>query len=162
MQIERFAQRMIALMPQLALGFSRRVHRHVHHGLMRGRLTLPQLWAMEYLCQQDSVPMKEVADFLAISRPAATGLINRLFAQGLARRDTDRRDRRIVRVTITAQGRRIIHTVWDKKRKTLTEVFGQISPRDRAHYLATLERVIGILSQRPPARGRRHLAAQVR
>lgn len=135
-------------MPQLALGFSRRVHKHVHHDLMRGRLTLPQLWAMEYLCRHHSVPMNEVADFLTISRPAATGLITRLLAQGLARRETDRRDRRIVRVTITAKGRRIVQTVWDKKRKTLTEVFGRISPRDRAHYLATLERVVGILSKR--------------
>ena len=145
MVIEQFSRRLTELLPQLVRGFAR----HDHNHLTQGRITLPQLWAMEYLSRQGHAPMNEIARFLAISRPATTGLIERLIGQGLARRESDRRDRRIVRVTITAKGRRIVNNIWEQKRRTLTKVFRQISPGDRAQYLATLKQVVNILGQAP-------------
>ena len=147
MVIEQFSRRLTELLPQLVRGFAR----HDHNHLTQGRITLPQLWAMEYLSRHGGGPMNEIARFLAISRPATTGLIERLIGQGLARRESDRRDRRIVRVTITAKGRRIVNNIWEQKRRTLTKVFRQISPGDRAQYLATLKRVVHILGQAPKA-----------
>ena len=141
MEIERFGQRMITLLPQMIRGFARRESNY----LSRGKITLPQLWVLEHLSRQTDCPMNELAGFLRISRPAATGLIDRLIVQGLVSRKGDPRDRRIVRVNLTAKGRRILANIWEQKRRMLIDVFGQISPQDRAQYLATLERVVQIL-----------------
>ena len=147
MDIDRFSQRMTELLPQLIRGSARQEH----NSLTRGEITLPQLSAMECLARQGARPMNEIARELGISRPAATGLINRLIAQQLAKREHDTRDRRIVRVSVTPRGRRMVANIWAQKRRTLVRVFGQIAPHERAQSLKTLERVVAILSQ-PAAR----------
>ena len=151
-----FSQRLIHLMPQLIRGFARQEH----NSLSRGEITLPQLWALELLarypripsttCRQGVCPMHDLARSLNISRPAATGLIHRLIKQGLAVREHDRRDRRVVRVGITAKGRKILTEIWEQKRRAIAKVFGQLPGSDRARYLSTLERVVAILN-RPAA-----------
>lgn len=145
MDKERFGRRMVELLPKLIRGFARQESNY----LSRGKITLPQLWALEYLSRKgEGTPMSELARFLGTSRPAATGLTDRLIGQSLVRREHDRKDRRVVHVAITAKGRGIISHIWEQKRKTITRVFGQIPSSDRAQYLATLERVVHILGER--------------
>ena len=144
MDIEAFGRRLIDLLPQLIRGFARREH----NALSRGAITLPQLWALEYLARQGSgTPMNELARWMGVTRPAATGLIDRLIAQGLAQRRGDSQDRRVVRVAITGKGRRILLTIWEQKRRMIVEVFGRIAATDRVQYLTTLERVVSMLSE---------------
>ena len=143
--IERFGQRMIELLPQLTRGFAR----HESNYLSEGKITLPQFWALEYLSRHGNCPMNELARFLNVSKPAATGLIDRLISQQLVRREGDARDRRIIRIQITAKGMRIVENVWDQKRRMIMAVFGRIRPKDRTQYLSTLERVVQILSDKP-------------
>jgi len=140
---------MIELLPQLVRGFARQEH----NDLSRGKLTLPQLWALDLLARHArGSQMKELAQALGISRPTATGLIDRLIAQGLTRRAADPSDRRVVRVMLTAKGQRVLADIWEQKRRTLVRVFGQISPADRSQYLLTLERVVDILGRQPSLR----------
>ncbi|MDO8729798.1 MAG: MarR family transcriptional regulator [Candidatus Omnitrophota bacterium] len=142
MDIDRFGQRMIALLPQMLRGFARRESNY----LSRGKITLPQLGALEYLSARRESPMNELARHLGVTRPAATGLADRLIAQGLVSRQGDRSDRRVVRINLTPKGRRVLDNIWNQKRRMLQEVFGQLSPAARTQYLATLERVVEILS----------------
>ena len=142
MDLQLFAERMVELIPQLMRGMSR----HEHNSFTRGEITLPMLSAMECLMRHGPCPMHEIARFLDISRPGASGLINRLIAQQVARREHDVKDRRIVRVTLTPKGRKMLADIWGQKKKTLVSVFGQIAPAQRTQYLQTLEQVVGILS----------------
>ena len=143
--IERFGRRLIELLPQLTRGFAR----HESNYLSTGKITLPQLWALEYLSRHKNCPMNELARFLNVSKPAATGLIDRLISQQLVRREGDSQDRRIIRIQITAKGATIVKNIWDQKRRLIVAVFGRIHPKDRAQYLATLEQVVEILSRIP-------------
>ncbi len=144
MEIGRFGRKMIELLPQLIRGFSR----YESNYLSLGKITLPQLWVLEYLSRNEGLPMNKLASFLGVSRPAATGLADRLLLQGLVRREDDAKDRRVVRMHITAKGRRILDHIWDQKRRMITQVFGKISPKDRAQYLSTLEQVVKTLTEK--------------
>ena len=146
MDIQEFSRQMVELMPRCIRGFAR----HEHNYLSRGEITLPQFWALEYLSRQKGCLMNELADFLGISRPAATGLISRLIAQGLVRREDVVQDRRAVRVDITHKGKKIVAHILEQKRRTLIKVFSKISARDRAQHLMILKRVANILTQEPP------------
>ena len=143
MDIDRFGQRMIALLPRMLRGFARRESNY----LSRGKITLPQLGVLEYLSSRRESPMNELARHLGVTRPAATGLVDRLIVQGLVSRQGDRADRRVVRINLTPKGRRVLDNIWNQKRRMLQEVFGRLSPADRSQYLATLERVVEILSE---------------
>ncbi|MBI3332984.1 MAG: MarR family transcriptional regulator [Candidatus Omnitrophica bacterium] len=143
---QRFGERMVELLPRMIRGFARRESNY----LSRGKITLPQLWILEHLSRRGSCPMNELARFLGISRPAATGLVDRLIGQELVSRLSDPKDRRVVRVNLTPKGRRVQANIWEQKRKMLVEVFGKLSPKDRSHYLATLEKVVRLLSEKQP------------
>lgn len=143
MNINQFGERIVVLLPRMIRGFARRESNY----LSEGRITLPQLWVLEYLSRNKEAPMNQLARFLRISRPAATGLADRLIAQGLVSRQGDLRDRRVIRVALTAKGAKILSNIWNQKRRMLQEVFGQIPAADRARYLAILERVTKILGE---------------
>ncbi len=145
MDIEEFSKRMIELMPKCIRGFAH----HESNYLSRGEITLPQFWTLEYLSRQGGCLMSELADYLKISRPATTGLINRLIAQGLVRREDIERDRRVVKVSVTPKGKKIVSNIWEQKRRTLIKVFSQLSAHDRKQHLLILERVTRILAQQP-------------
>lgn len=132
---------MIELLPQLMRG----VTRYESNALSRGTITLPQLWAMECVSRRDGCSMHELARALNVSRPAATGLMDRLVANGLARRTGDALDRRVVRVAITAKGHHIVRDIWTQKRRAIAQVFGRLSAQDRTEYLRILERVVETL-----------------
>ncbi len=150
MELELFSRRMVELIPQMIRG----CFRQEHNSLTRGEITLPQLSVMECLARRQSLPMHEIAQQLDITRPAATGLINRLINQQLVAREHDMHDRRIVRVSITAKGRKMLSNIWNQKRRTLERVFAQITPAERAQYLKTLERVVDILMQQPSSKAK--------
>lgn len=145
MNIDQFGKQIVVLLPRMIRGFARRESNY----LSKGKITLPQLWVLEYLSRNQEAPMNQLAQFLRISRPAATGLADRLIAQGLVSRQGDLRDRRIVRVALTPKGARILSNIWDQKRRMLQEVFGQIPASDRDRYLAILEQVSKILGESP-------------
>ena len=135
---------MIELLPKLMRG----VTAHEHNYLSRGKITLPQLWVLEHLSRhKGGCPMNILARSLKISRPAATGLIDRLIAQGLVRRGGDKADRRVVQVAMTARGKTILSNIWEQKRKTILKVFGQISAQERGQYIAILGKVVAQLTQ---------------
>lgn len=48
--------------------------------------------------------MKDLADFLAITPPSATSLINSLVEDKMIKRTTDENDRRLVRIVLTKNG----------------------------------------------------------
>jgi len=58
--------------------------------------------------------MKEVADFLAVTPPSATSIINTLTEAELVNRLTEATDRRIVRIVITKKGEKSLEK-WQKK-----------------------------------------------
>lgn len=138
-----FAERMVALLPQMLRGFARRESNY----LSRGKISFPQMAVLEVLCREQGCPMNRLAQALGVTRPAATGLVDRLISQGLASRRGDPRDRRVIRVNVTSKGRRVFSNIWEQKRRMISEVFGRLPAEDRAHYLATLEKVVAILSK---------------
>jgi DNA-binding MarR family transcriptional regulator len=143
-RLETFAKRLVELLPQLIRGLAQRES----NLLSKGEITLPQLWALEYLSREGAVPMNRLARFLKISRPNATHLADRLIAQGLIRRIANPMDRRMVQLTLTPKGERALRTIWDQKRRMIEEIFGQLKEEERWRYLKTIERVVEILRQK--------------
>jgi DNA-binding MarR family transcriptional regulator len=137
MNIEKFAERVMELFPQILKGFVQ----YENNYLTRGKITLPQFWALDYLCRNAKCKMNNLAKHLRISPPATTGLIDRLIAQNLVTRRDDQRDRRIIWIELTSKGKGIINSIRKQKILALIKVFGKISPVDRNYYLNILEQV---------------------
>ncbi|MBF0489946.1 MAG: TolC family protein [Candidatus Omnitrophica bacterium] len=142
MDIKSFSKRMIELMPQCIRGF----HSYESNYLSSGKISLPQFWALEFLSRKGPTLMNEIASFLNVSRPAATGIIDKLIVEKLVSRHVGEDDRRSVKVEITLKGKKIVSSIWQQKRHGLEKVFSKISNQDRRQHLEILERVVKALS----------------
>ena len=141
MNIKEFADRVIELFPQISKGLMQREHNY----LIKGDISLPQFWVLNHLYHNEKSKMNCLALHLKISPPATTGMIDRLIAQGMVLRKDDEQDRRIVWIELTSKGKSIIYNIRKEKVKTLIEVFGRISQKDREHYLNILEQIANII-----------------
>ena len=90
-------------------------------------LTMPQLKILVAVDSLGPAPMSQIAGHLGISDSAATGLIDRLVGNGLARREPDERDRRVVRVTSTAAGQELVLRLSSLDGERLRPLLGRLS-----------------------------------
>lgn len=142
MDIERFCKRMMELMPQMFRGMAR----YENNYLSQGKITLPQYGVLVYLFKEGEKPMSGIAQIFGVSKPSATGMINRLITQGLVARRHDEKDRRIVWIKITSHGRKIVEEIRKQRQKTMMKVFSFLSASDRQKYLQLFEQIVNAVN----------------
>lgn len=129
-------------MPSLIKGLARQ-----ERNCLSGKdVTMPQLWVLEYLSHEGPCRMSEIARFFNTSRPATTGIIERLINQKLVRREYNLCDRRLIMIGITSKGKIIIRNALNQKKRILKHMFGKISAQKRAQYLRILEEISEMLN----------------
>ncbi len=72
------------------------------------RVTRSQAWALAYLSRRDGLTQSDLADDMSLGKVTLSGLIDRLEDVGMVERRADPTDRRIKRIYITREGRRVI------------------------------------------------------
>lgn len=114
-------------------------------------VTLPQARALGAVASSEACTMGELAASLRVTLGAATGLVDRLVQQNLVQREPDPRDRRIVRVRLTAAGRRAHAAVVRGARRRLSAALEKLSPPHRAQLAAALAMLNTALAEREEA-----------
>lgn len=64
-------------------------------------LAIPQLFILRYLYYNRPENLTSMADFLGVSKPTITGIMNTLEKDGYVRRKHDRKDRRNIDISLT-------------------------------------------------------------
>jgi DNA-binding MarR family transcriptional regulator len=91
-------------------------------------LTTPQLRIMFILASQQGTTPGALAERMHVTPPTITGLTDRLVKQGLIGREEDPNDRRLVRLSLTEEGRRITNELETMGRAFLKKVLGRLPP----------------------------------
>lgn len=151
MDIEKFCTRMMDLMPQMMRGMMR----HENNYLSQGKITFPQYGVLLYLFKEGEKPMSRIAQISGVSKPSTTGMVDRLIAQKLVARRHDEKDRRIIWIKITPQGKKIIGDILKQRHKAMVKVFSLVSGEARRKHLEFLEQIvktINVLASEPKAK----------
>lgn len=85
-----------------------------------------QVHALLLIEQQPSLNMTQLAKSLHMTSPSATALVNRLTRQSLVARRHDRLNRKLVRLTLTPAGRRMIQHMDELHAKIVNDMFGHL------------------------------------
>jgi len=141
--LAEFADSINELIPDIARVFSKRPSDE----LFKGKITLPQFFALSCLQKQGESKMTDIARFLSITTAAATGVVDRLVKGGYLTRVFDPQDRRIIKVKLSARGSDTVHKIIQQRREMIIDIFGKISQEDREQYLAILSRVHQVLKE---------------
>ncbi|PIQ89885.1 MAG: hypothetical protein COV72_00900 [Candidatus Omnitrophica bacterium CG11_big_fil_rev_8_21_14_0_20_42_13] len=144
--LERFADSMTRILPVFMKSFAQRRTDELY----KGKITMQQFVALTYLnyhAGKYGATMGGLAKNLYVTMPAVTGVVNRLIRSGYCIRLSDVRDRRIVRVTITPKGARLVRKMYRQRKEMIMRIFAKINRHDRGQYLRILKNVAQILNE---------------
>ncbi|OGW85804.1 MAG: hypothetical protein A2987_05915 [Omnitrophica bacterium RIFCSPLOWO2_01_FULL_45_10] len=85
--------------------------------------------------------MSDLAKSLSVTTAAMTGIVDRLVREGYLRRESDPKDRRIIKIRLTAKGERAVTQILEKKKQMIIKMFGMISQGEREEYLRILTHI---------------------
>jgi MarR family transcriptional regulator, lower aerobic nicotinate degradation pathway regulator len=104
-------------------------------------LSLTQLRMLGILRDREPA-MAELATYLGLERSTVSGLIDRAVARGLVRKTTDAADGRSVRVSLTAEARRMETRIVAEIGDLLAPMTDRLSPGERKRLTALLAKLL--------------------
>jgi DNA-binding MarR family transcriptional regulator len=107
-------------------------------------LTLPQAQALRVL-RRGPLLTGQLAAELRISAPAITQLTDRLIRKGLIERSATEDDRRCVIIALSEEGRRLVDSFRQRRRKIFNEALADLSESERRQAFEVLEKVVKAL-----------------
>jgi DNA-binding MarR family transcriptional regulator len=110
-----------------------------------------QVMVLETLHRAREMRMTELANFLGLSKANATGLIDRLVARGLVRRERSETDRRVVNVSLTPEGRKAAARLVATSRVGLRQLMKRVPEQNLGPFIDTLEQLALGLAESQPA-----------
>ncbi|MGW3174927.1 MarR family winged helix-turn-helix transcriptional regulator [Streptomyces sp. NPDC001153] len=115
------------------------------------RLSLHQLRALRTLEAAPELNLTALAERLHIGLPTASRLCDRLEAAGMLERALHPRNRREVRLSLTAQGRRVLDDVASRRTQALTAALTALQPAERSALRRGLKALLAAQRKVSPA-----------
>lgn len=123
----------------------RKMRAKLSNKLSHGEITIPQFHILEYLHNKKESVMREIADYLFVTPPAVTGLVDKLVKIGLVQRGFSRSDRRIINISLTPKGKNVISKIKSQTNELLLSFLKKISAQERKNFLKIIGKMEKIL-----------------
>jgi len=110
----------------------------MHEDFEHSHLTMLQCQALEFTKKHASLHMGDIANHFSTTMPTATVLIDKLIAAKLVKRQNDKEDRRIVKISITKYGDKLFTAIKKKRSDKMKELLAYLSKKDKVELLRIL------------------------
>lgn len=95
---------------------------------LRDEITLPQFDVLSQLSRMpDGLTFSQLSKLLLVTAGNLTGIIDRLEAQGLVKREQNPKDRRETFIKLTTEGRKLSDELIPKHENDIVQIFGGIT-----------------------------------
>ena len=135
--LDHFSCQVVEIMPLMVREFIK----GANNELSRGVISWPQMVTLDYVSRQTSVTMTEISRILSTKTSSVSVLVDRLIRHQMLQRKHDERDRRVIWISITPKGHRVLTQIRRQKCQSIKAVFGHLTQKERAQYLAVLLKV---------------------
>jgi len=116
-------------------------------GELHPDLTGPQVHVLASLGLSGvPMPMNELSQMTGASSPTMTGVIDRLETRGLVSRERDDADRRLVLISLTADGQIAFQALHDGVRAKISNVLSCLTSDERCSFVHLIGRIADVLS----------------
>jgi len=106
------------------------------------QMPLAHMEALRFIQESKQVLMKDVADFLAITPPSATVLVNNLVSLGYVQRGADKSDRRIIRLSLTKKGHNVLQKGIKERCVKFKKLLTNLNKKEQLEFLHILKLMI--------------------
>ena len=114
-------------------------------GIMGFAVNMSQLKAMTAFSEDSLLSMGELCKMANIKMPSMTEVVDRFEKEGILERIRNNEDRRVVKVKMTAKGKKMHKGVLKRRANELTKMFGVLTTEDRTKLVDSLKNVSEIL-----------------
>lgn len=104
-------------------------------------LTLGQPKVLDYLLEHNGAPQKEIASACHIEAASLTAVLNKMEEKEIITRRMLNGNRRSYHIFLTARGETLAAEVSRTFRQLEEELFENISPRDRQHFMEIFSKI---------------------
>lgn len=110
-------------------------------------ITPSQINALLVLYLNENLTMGELSSEIYLAESAATRLVNRLVNLNLVRRRGDEKDRRVVRVNLTAYGRQLARLVFERRSFRFNNLAQRLDSDERESLILSLQAVLRVYAE---------------
>lgn len=104
-------------------------------------LSILQIQALIFFKQNKNIPMSEIAQHFNIELSSATSLLDKLYDLKLVKRQADLEDRRLVRINLTREGKKLLEQAMCQRRKKLEKFLSYLTKKEKSVLLDILKRL---------------------
>ncbi len=128
----------------LLIGIMRLINTRLSHPQKDAKeIFSPVQWHTLYFIKRKKNPlMKEVADFLGITPPSATSLIDGLVESNLLKRNFDKNDRRVVRLAVTTRGKQTLRQGLDTMTGQMKKILACLTQKEQKQLFFIYKKVL--------------------
>ncbi|TKJ40182.1 hypothetical protein CEE35_10260, partial [Candidatus Aerophobetes bacterium Ae_b3b] len=130
-EIKGHVNQLIALLPDLAKAFQTDEPQEVLHM----DISLPEIFVLRELSSNEKPTMSELGRSISMDLSTLTRTVDKLVKKEFVARKRDPEDRRMVRVALTAKGRRIISRFEEARKKHIESILRQMTSQERKDLL---------------------------
>jgi len=105
-------------------------------------VSIAQIKILSIMKDGGTPTMKEIANSLLITSPSATVAINQLVKNGQLKRIPDKTDRRVIRLKITAKGKKTFNEHYKVFVEKIGEVLKKLNVQERAAFAGIFKKII--------------------
>ncbi len=110
-------------------------------------LSMVQLQTLSFLSKNPKSAMRDIADFLHIELPSATNLIEKLVKLQFVERRLDAKDKRWVRISLTAKGKGLLVKAKKDRAKNMGKLLSRLSEEEKTTLLSVLQKLTNVLEK---------------
>ncbi len=115
-------------------------------GFIANDCSLFHIKVLEFIAEKKNPTMKELAEYFVVTPPSATSLIELLVKTRLLRREADKNDRRTVRISVTAKGKKTLHEGLARSKLLIKKFFSGLTKQEIAEMESIMKKVIKLNS----------------
>ena len=137
LRLQSFSRELVEIIPFFYKEYAKRENNE----FARGKISCPQMVTLDFVSRSPRVKMKDIANNLGIRMSSTTTLVARLIREKMLKRSHDERDRRLVWVTITPKGKKVIDQILKQKQRSIQEIYSVLTDDERESYIRLLRKV---------------------
>ncbi|PQP80107.1 MarR family transcriptional regulator [Paenibacillus sp. PCH8] len=109
-------------------------------------ITTDQFCALRMIDEKPSCTPSDLAELLCVGKSSITALVNKLADRGLVDRAGDERDRRVIYLTLTDNGRQVYRETELEIQKVLEPYLVHFKPEEIRNFIESFEKLAALLT----------------
>jgi MarR family transcriptional regulator, 2-MHQ and catechol-resistance regulon repressor len=125
----------------LLMQTSKAIQERIRDEMSKNKLSITEFSVLEVLFYQGKQTIQQIGNRILITSGSMTYVIDKLEQKGVIKRNDFREDRRVIHITLTAEGMEIMENIMPKYQEMVDSFFGDLTDDESQLLVNSLKKV---------------------